>query len=50
MPPKPKPKTETVTCTDCGGRGIISFGAQDLKCAACDGTGTVKADASKSST
>ena len=28
-------------CPDCGGRGVVSFGTEDVPCATCDGTGKV---------
>lgn len=35
-------KKEPVPCSACGGRGVVSFGTDDVKCDACKGTGTVK--------
>ena len=28
-------------CPDCGGRGTVSFGTEDMTCATCGGKGTL---------
>jgi DnaJ-class molecular chaperone len=33
---------KTTPCPDCGGRKVIAVGTEDVKCATCDGKGTVK--------
>jgi DnaJ-class molecular chaperone len=34
-------KPKQVQCPDCDGRGVQSFGTEDVDCPSCDGKGTV---------
>jgi DnaJ-class molecular chaperone len=40
-------KQATVVCPACQGHGTISFSTDDVPCAACSGTGQIKATPQK---
>jgi DnaJ-class molecular chaperone len=40
-PPRASARTRGQACPACGGRGVVSFGTDDVTCETCDGTGRV---------
>lgn len=36
-----KRKNPKAVCPDCNGRGVVAVATDDVKCAACNGTGKV---------